>query len=277
MDYFIPKQGATPAFGKSILVLPQPSLASLPQLAADLIIHTLKLELVGYLGLQDFVPAVSGLDSSDPAAPAPEGICFAVEVFQNKARTVTVVLPRSPVIRARKPHHAASIEAFATAAGFSEILIVASIDAATRGDDGLREPTPLRHYILSSTSSSSSPDSPLLKTLSTLAPPYVLPSTSTSSAPSTILPLFPHAGQTRNLFSAFLAATPAPAAPVAALLIYASEGDNEQSAEFLAEALVRVVGVQDERKGEGWTRPGSWEVGLMGMEMGRERQGEMFG
>ena len=58
---------------------PQPSLASLPQLAADLIIHTLKLDLVGFLGLQDFVPAVSGLDSSDTASPAPEGVSFAVE------------------------------------------------------------------------------------------------------------------------------------------------------------------------------------------------------
>ena len=57
---------------------PQPSLASLPQLAADLLIHTLKLELVGYLGLQDFIPAVSGLDSSSDAKPE-EGICFGAE------------------------------------------------------------------------------------------------------------------------------------------------------------------------------------------------------
>lgn len=63
-------------------------------------------------------------------------------MFQNKARTVTVVLPRSPVIRARKPHHAASLQAFAAAAGFSDVLIVASVDAAARGDDGLRECVP---------------------------------------------------------------------------------------------------------------------------------------
>ena len=134
----------------------------------------------------------------------------------------------------------------------------------------LCRPTPLRHFILSPRSASSPPTSPLLSALSTLTPPYTL------SNPSTVLPLFPHAGQTRNLLSAFLA-TSSPAPHVAALLIYASEGDNELSAEFLAEALVRVVGVQEEKTGESWVRPGSWEVGLMGMEMGRERQGEMFG
>lgn len=128
-------------------------------------------------------------------------------------------------------------------------------------------PTPLRHFILPSASTA---DSALISTLSTLTPPYTL------AAPSSTLPLFPHAGQTRNLLSAFLA-TPSPVR-VAALLIYASEGDNEHSAEFLAEALVRAVGVQAERKdGEGWTRPGSWAIGLMGLEMGRERMGEMFG
>lgn len=96
MEYFVAKKGASPSFAQSTLVLvtrslhperhradsprnlqPQPSLASLPQLAADLLIHTLNLELVGYLGLQDFIPAVSGLDSATDAPE--EGICFGVE------------------------------------------------------------------------------------------------------------------------------------------------------------------------------------------------------
>lgn len=133
----------------------------------------------------------------------------------------------------------------------------------------LPRPSPLRHFILASPSQ---PDSPLLSTLATLTPPYLL-----SSLPSAaVLPLFPHAGQTRNLLAAFQSSESP--VRVAALLIYASEGDNEDSAQFLAEALVRAVGLQADRKdGEGWTRPGSWEIGLMGMEMSRERTGEMFG
>jgi hypothetical protein len=57
---------------------PQPSLGSLPQLAVDLYIHTLKLSLVGFLAIRDTIPAVSGLDSVE-GEEAKEGISFGVE------------------------------------------------------------------------------------------------------------------------------------------------------------------------------------------------------
>lgn len=59
---------------------PQPSLSSLPQLAVDLIVHNLALTLVGYFGIQDYVPAVGGLDSLDDVKEGEkEGITFSVE------------------------------------------------------------------------------------------------------------------------------------------------------------------------------------------------------
>ena len=54
------------------------SLASLPQLATDLLVHTLHLQLIGHLGLRDYIPAVSGLDYVEEEA-VPEGICLGVE------------------------------------------------------------------------------------------------------------------------------------------------------------------------------------------------------
>lgn len=59
-------------------VQPQPSLGSLPQLAADLLIHTLDFQLVGYLALRDTIPAVSGLDGVE-GQDVGEGISFGVE------------------------------------------------------------------------------------------------------------------------------------------------------------------------------------------------------
>lgn len=48
------------------------------------------------------------------------------------------VLPRSPVIRARREHWARATREFVKAGGFSEVLVVAGVDAASRTDEGLR-------------------------------------------------------------------------------------------------------------------------------------------
>lgn len=62
---------------------PQPSLGAVPQLAADLLVHTLKLKLVGYLAVRDTIPVVSGLDfvagQVETAAAGQHGITFAVQ------------------------------------------------------------------------------------------------------------------------------------------------------------------------------------------------------
>ncbi|BGP42327.1 hypothetical protein JCM10449v2_006332 [Rhodotorula kratochvilovae] len=137
MDYFVPLPGSVaPSFTGSTLVLPQPSLSSVAQLAADLLVHNYRLELVGYLGVRDYVPAVGGRDAL-PGEEEREGLSLGTEVYTTPSRSLTVVLPRSPVIRARKAHHLAAMEAFVAAGGFKEVLIVAGVDAAGRGDEAL--------------------------------------------------------------------------------------------------------------------------------------------
>lgn len=49
------------------------------------------------------------------------------------------MLPRSPVIKARKQNHLESLHSFIKASKFSQVLLISGIDAAARGDESLRE------------------------------------------------------------------------------------------------------------------------------------------
>ncbi|POY72314.1 hypothetical protein BMF94_4616 [Rhodotorula taiwanensis] len=262
MSFFVPLRGsAAPSFTSATLVLPhrtsngrrvqpQPSLASLAQLACDLIVHNYRLELVGYLALQDHVPAVGARDSL-PGQPAQNGIALGCEVFATPDRSLFIALPRSPVIHARRANYLDSIERWIAQSGFKEVLVVAGADAAMRGDDGLNEITPLRHLTPNSSASTSSH---LLTTLRQISPSYLtsapsgFQSTSEAAAlPSDSIPPIPHGGLTRQLLTTLTTAAPsspsrsdsptAPKVDIAALLIYTSEGAASESAHFLADAL----------------------------------------
>lgn len=136
--------------------------------------HNCALELVGYLGVRDYVPAVGGRDAlpgSDGGGETDsEGLSLGTEgapqslltlltrsgcrarreradfltatyppaaVYTNSSRSLTLVLPRAPVIRARKAHHLDAMHRFVAAGGFRDVLVVAGVDAAMRGDEAL--------------------------------------------------------------------------------------------------------------------------------------------
>ncbi|KPV73528.1 uncharacterized protein RHOBADRAFT_54744 [Rhodotorula graminis WP1] len=299
MDYFVPVPGtAMPSFASSTLLLPQPSLSSVAQLACDLLVHNCALKLVGYLGVRDFVPAVGARDALPGSEGEVEGLSLGTEVYTNPSRTLTLVLPRTPVIHARKAHHLDAMARFVAAGGFRDVLVVAGVDAAMRGDEALNAPTPLWHLIPSSSSSTSSP---LLASLQSLAPPYSASSTSSS----TTLPSLPHAGLTRSLLAALspppssssssASTQPQPQVPTAALLAYTAEGTAAPLAHLVATALAHVLGLplpagapapaqqgeagleEGDDEGTTWVEPVSWERGLMGVELERDGGGrEMF-
>lgn len=145
--------------------------------------------------------------------------------------------------------------------------------------------TPLRHFTFPSSSSG------LAERLSALAPSFVPASSSATSSATVKIPPIPHGGLTRSLLETLSPSN------TSALLIYAAEGDNSASAFLLADALAAVLEISvpqqaatandedevDEARavsqlGRGaWKKPKSWERGLMGEELGREREGEMYG
>ncbi|GAA5960285.1 hypothetical protein JCM3765_002529 [Sporobolomyces pararoseus] len=295
MDYFTPLPGLDRPvdFSSSTLLLPQPSLASLAQLGADLIITNFQLTRIGFLGLRDHVPAVSGLDSLSGQSGFPEGISYSVEVFQTPSKSLTVVLPRSPVIRARRPHYLASMKQFIEQGRFKEVLIVAGVDAALRGDEGLNSSSPLRHFLLPSANPSSLP-------LQNVSTPYSATSSSETST-SLSIPLMPHGGLTRKILEA-LSSPPVSSQlpPISTLLIYTFETTEPSTTYFLADALAVVLskdlegleeGIerltieeQEQQAMEGgvggeikWKVPKSWETGLMGPELASEDRTELFG
>ena len=81
---------------------PQPSLASLAQLACDLIVHNYDLELVGYLGLQDHVPAVGARDSL-PGQPDQPGLALACEGERAPKRFAHISAGPFSILTARRP------------------------------------------------------------------------------------------------------------------------------------------------------------------------------
>lgn len=152
--------------------------------------------------------------------------------------------------------------------------------------------SPLRQINLASPSTTEK--SPLQLRLSQYIAPY--------TTDLTVVPLIPQGGLTRRLLTSFVASTDALAKPVetkeelkstlpvSVLLIYALEGDNTQSAFFLADALVDLLALESSEQGKGesaverdaegkrdWRMPVSWREGLLGRALGRERGGEMFG
>ncbi|KAK4050817.1 hypothetical protein OIV83_003239 [Microbotryomycetes sp. JL201] len=307
MDFFVTATGAHPDFQGSILVLPQPSLGSVAQLASDLIVHASSSSsssssspnwrVVGYLGLQERVPVVSGLDylASDTEPTLSGGITFAVQVYQTLDNKVTLVLPRSPVVRARRQRYIDSLQRWILENNFTDTLIVSSVDAAMRMDDSIREPTPFRHLIVSN-------KTPLQARLSKIGPSY-LKHPLTESGRLAHLPTFPHGGLTRKLFENLLdsSVTVADAGQpsssmnkldnVSGLIVYTSEGDNTILASQLADVLIKVLGLDgpppvkedengvqvDATKIGRWTKPKSWLTGLSGKTLDRNLAGEMFG
>lgn len=51
--------------------------------------------------------------------------------------TITLVLPRSPIIKSRKPHHLIALREWVEGSGFGEVLVITGVDAGARGDEAL--------------------------------------------------------------------------------------------------------------------------------------------
>ncbi|SCZ88915.1 BZ3500_MvSof-1268-A1-R1_Chr1-1g00823 [Microbotryum saponariae] len=312
-QFFVPTlKGAKTNFKGSSLVLPQPSLGSLPQLALDLYVHTFQLELVGCAALRDTIPCVGGVDvvegeqrqsvqggfswaTQGPSLGAVQLVCGEVSridpvratphpVYQTPSSasngdSITLLLPRAPIIQARKRHYFDALTAWIRQSEFRDVLIVGAVDAAMRGDDGLRETNPFRSIVLPIREGTD--PSPLLERLSKSVRPYFKASDPSSKK---TIPAIPHGGLTRSLLQHLSTSEDGASLPtVGALLVYTAEGENEALAKGLGDVVRSLIVGSDGSdlagtgSGTEWKVPKSWKLGLMGDELGSQRRSEMYG
>ncbi|KAL7418823.1 hypothetical protein Q5752_006507 [Cryptotrichosporon argae] len=238
MSSFAPLPGfKTSALRGATIVIPAVSLANLPQLAADLIVASLGLPRVGYVGDGSTVVPFAG--RGDDGGLVTGGL----ELYGKDG--LFVVQQRSPTLKTKKDAHVELVRAFVRDTAPAAVLVLTSLDAANQDDAQLLTP----HQRLL-------PSSPVPAPLARLAalPALRLQLDPALPAPTAYPPFLPAAGLTRRLLSALAD----DAVPHGALAAWCVEGDNRGDAHALAAQALDVLGTPVEI-----TEPKSW-AGLFG-------------
>ncbi|KAH8926950.1 hypothetical protein BT69DRAFT_1317247 [Atractiella rhizophila] len=274
LPFFVSRSTSKSSFKNKTLILPLPTISSLPQLSTDLLLHspTLSFVLTGFLDPTLSVPAVGPLDHLPPgpgaqsghASQRKEGITMPAEVWVDESKGWVVLQQRAPILKAKKDEFIDRLLSWIAAEGFSSVLVLASVGDEGRVDADIQNPSPLRHFLLPTTTASTAL-TPHLQKLT----PYHTSSTSSSSQEGgkpPAFPYFPSSGLLRRfLLRLSSATTPSPVqAPVETLLIYASEGDNREKVLLLRSQVLTVLGVQEPDKVH-VSEPVGWK-GLWGSE-----------
>lgn len=84
------------AVAGSVLVVPSISFANIPQLASDLLVHSLNFSKIGTLSDKYLYPFASPVDYTGDHAP--DGISLALEVYFSKESNITILHQRSPLL-----------------------------------------------------------------------------------------------------------------------------------------------------------------------------------
>lgn len=130
----VPEDAVKSIFSNSILVIPSVSVGNVPQLTADLLIHSLNLKIVGRLNSQYLYPFAGPRDSASSEA----GISTAIEVFSGsnplcpeKDSKITVIQIRSPILpRCKKLFISNVLTPFIREFDFLETVIMGSSNSA---------------------------------------------------------------------------------------------------------------------------------------------------
>ncbi|KAG0152156.1 hypothetical protein CROQUDRAFT_103145 [Cronartium quercuum f. sp. fusiforme G11] len=238
-------------FEGSTLILPIVSLGNVPQLAVDLLIENGECSRIGWIDPTDHIPVVG----ADDACP--------VEVYQTTNRSVTILQQRSPVLKSRKEIHVSRLSQWISEAGFNSILVLVSIDAATRTDAHLGHHSPFFHLITGSHDHSELRHH-LRDQFTSLVKGAVPP-----------IPILSAGGIARRMMLGLR--------DVNALLMYVAEGDSRPDAKALAHAVLKVLpqscqGHWDQEliKSDDWIgrEPDSWKIADV---IHNETRAELFG
>ncbi|WWC85889.1 uncharacterized protein L201_000756 [Kwoniella dendrophila CBS 6074] len=243
------------SFKDSTLILPAVSLGNVPQLTSDLLITSLGLKRIGYVGIGDTVAPFSGKGDNG------EIVTGGLEVYGNEGSELYVIQQRSPTLKTRKDAHVELIREFVTSQSFGLILLLTSLDSANQDDAQLLTP---HQRLLPPSFSSSEPSNKILHSLEKVLPPLqlnILENPSITSSPSAIYPPFlPSAGLTRRLLASFQNSQ----IQHGTITAWCVEGDNRDDAINLAQTVFHILGIDNDVQIK---EPASWQ-GLFGTTQG---------
>ncbi|KDQ57634.1 hypothetical protein JAAARDRAFT_35326 [Jaapia argillacea MUCL 33604] len=248
MAFFTPAINC--AIASKVLVIPVVSSANVSQLAVDLLIASLSLRKIGVLDPSDVVPVIGAREEGEMGVTTP------LELYGDDSVSVVVLQQRSPALKLRKQEFVDSLLQFAKDSGFSAVLFLSGVDLSNRSDSQMMTPT---YHIIPSTSPSLL-SSPLSHLTQLPIPAYTSPAPQhpgLSIQDEGSIPFIPGGGLTRR----FLSSIPAEwDIPVAALLQFVIEGDNQADANLMAAVVAKVLGLDIKE----WKQPSSWRQGLFG-------------
>ncbi|OBA20056.1 hypothetical protein METBIDRAFT_79361 [Metschnikowia bicuspidata var. bicuspidata NRRL YB-4993] len=113
----------------SILLIPSVSIANIPQLALDLLLHSLEFKKVATLSDDYLYPFVSPVDHASTSQP-PGGVSFGLEVFFCKGQNLTLIQQRAPLMPGFPARHVAEvIVPFVEASQFKHVVVLHLLDA----------------------------------------------------------------------------------------------------------------------------------------------------
>ena len=120
---------STSTLQDTTLLIPSVSIANIPQLALDLLLHSLDFEKVATLSDEYLYPFISPVDHADKAS-TPRGVSFGLEVFFCKGKRITLVQQRTPLMPGFAERHVSEVMVpFVEASQFKNIVIMHLLDA----------------------------------------------------------------------------------------------------------------------------------------------------
>lgn len=218
----------------SILVIPAVSSGNIPQLAVDLLIHTLNAPLVTRLSDEHVYPIAGARDVPSGQKVPNKSVTTAVEVYH--ARGITFVQIRSPTLPGHRTKFVKeTILPFVAEHKFRNTVVVGSATPGLQLD-----PSRLRFKVFSD----SSVHSELVERFKLLSLDHGQAAVAVEKVPDKL----DESGIIVDVMKTVESAC--------GVVMYAYEGDNFQDAEELAEKLTVLLDVKNVK---GWKRPESWK------------------
>lgn len=229
--------------------MPIVSVGNVAQLAADLLIASLKLNRVGVFDPKHLVPVVGAREDGTAGLTTP------IELFGDQKSKIVIVQQRSPVLKSFKQQFADALLEFIRDSGVSAVVFMAGIDTMDRTDTQMLTPT----TFIQPPASPPLAGGPLTFLADLPIPPYSSsPSPGAASSPWNA-PFIPGGGITHRLLSSIPDSWQI---PTVCLLQYAMEGDNRSDAQLLATVVAHALGTTADIST--WTQPKAWAHGLFG-------------